>query len=126
MTRTDIVPVRSLPGWIAGPMPCAQSGQLRTVIKVGGKEELQLARQERDRFMKKLRRRRRAAEAAAYGRAYRAKNAERIRQLKRAWREANRLHVAAYMRRYDALNPGRREYKARKAREYRAARKVAQ
>lgn len=82
------------------------------------------ARLERQRTMRRLYRRRPdvRAKQRAYDAAYRKRpgQLEKSRAQKRAWRSANRAAVNAYFRRYDELTPGRREYKARKAREYRA------
>jgi len=55
-----------------------------------------------------------------YEREYRKRNAERIRELRKAWVEANRDLRNAYHRRRYELDPARREYLARKTREYRA------
>lgn len=98
---------------------------IRTVINVGGEDALHRARQEREKVMAKWRRARRRAAQAAYDRVYRANNSARIAERKRRWRAANRERINAYMRRYEHLTPGRREYKTRKAREYRARDRAA-
>ncbi len=94
--------------------------KVRTIIKLGNADTLLKAQEERARFVTKLRRRRRREKVAAYFRVYRIENFDRIEANKKRWREENRERVNAYYRRYDELTPGRREYKAKKLREYRA------
>lgn len=88
--------------------------------------QLEQARRERENHRRRLRRMQRTpqerAKDAAYQRARRAAPdfLERDRERKARWRAKNRKKVNAYFRSYEALTPGRREYKAAKAREYRA------
>lgn len=93
--------------------------------------ELEAARRERENHRRRLRRMRRTpaekAADAAYQKARRSSPGfvEKDRVRKAKWREKNRPKVNAYFRRYDELHPERRAYKAKKAREYRAAKKAA-
>lgn len=92
-------------------------------------EQLREARRLRANLKRKLYRRRPEVRAKqrAYEEAYRARPGMRDRRgaRKAAWRKNNRAKYNAYFRRYDQLKPGRKEYKAMKAREYRARDRAA-
>lgn len=104
---------------------------IRTVVSADvAPAELARARRERENFLRRVRRKSNPelrAQEAAYHRARRADPAfrEADRERKAAWRKKNRGKVNAYFRNYEALTPGRREYKARWAREKRARDRAA-
>lgn len=105
---------------------------VRTVIcadDVDPARVIREARRERDNFTRRLSRMRRTPEKRAldreYYRAYGVRNKAKRDAQKRLWREENRPAYNAYFRRYDQVTPGRKEYKARKAREYRARDRAA-
>lgn len=102
----------------------------RMVVSAGiNAAELERARRERENFLRRLRRKDPAVKAKqrAYDRARRADPAVLAldRERKAKWRQENREAYNAYFRRYNVLAPGRLEYKAMKAREYRARKRAA-
>ena len=98
---------------------------IRTIIRLGDRNTLKLARRERARFRRRMWYLRNAAKERARVRAYRIRNAERVRA-KEAERYRRRLEARrAYHRRYYEMNPARQEYLRDKQREYRAARRAS-
>lgn len=107
-----------------------QYPQIRIVLREGLDERAIVeARRERESLKRWLycRRPEVIAKQRAYGIEYRAQpgRLEKRRAQKRRWREENRALFNAYFRRYDKLTPGRKEYKARWAREKRARDRAA-
>lgn len=102
---------------------------VRIVLPEFDPELVRLAYAERERHKRWLRRRRPGVleKERAYHRARRARPGVRESDLerKRKWRAKNRKSYNAYYRNYDQLTPGRRAYKAMKAREYRAQKRAA-
>lgn len=113
-----------------GYVPARNQYPIRTIIRHDGEVGRAFflkAKRERENFKKRLWRAKNRDKVRAYQRRRRERPGEReaARERKRAWRAGNREHYNAYHRRYSQLTPGRKEYKARKAREYRARDKAA-
>jgi hypothetical protein len=97
-------------------------GRVRTVGEVDAATRRKLSLQRAG--LKRMLRRRTDPEYDAklreYCREYTKRNAEKIKKRRDAWVAANRERLNAYQRRQYEMNPARREYLARKYREYRA------
>jgi hypothetical protein len=98
-------------------------------MKLGLAELPEQAKRERENFLRRMGRKRRTADQIEHDRVYaivyRRVFGEQIAEKKRQWREGNPERVRRYMRNYDELTPGRREYKAKWARDKRARERKA-